>query len=324
MNSWRFKLLYDGACPLCRREAAFLRRRNAGGALAFEDISAPDFNPAVYHLTCEQLSGVIHGVYPDGRVICKMSVFREAYRVIGWGWLLAPTGWPGLRWLADRGYEWFARHRLAIGRWLGRDCETNSCHAPASGNHPATFGFLAVILAGFGVTAGIELALGRSLLGPDGHFGWWEGNIWSRECSQRFADPYSCSHLVHGMLFYAGLWLVARKLPVRARFLLALALEAGWEILENSPLIINRYRQATIALGYDGDSVLNSMSDILMMTLGFLFARRVPPWLTLAAVLGLEIGCAFWIRDNLALNLLMLLHPIDAIKRWQLAAMPNG
>jgi predicted DCC family thiol-disulfide oxidoreductase YuxK len=117
---------------LCRREAAFLQRRNAGGALAFEDISAPDFNPAVYHLTREQLMGVIHGVYPDGRVTSKMSVFREAYRAIGWGWLLAPTGWPGLRWLADRGYEWFARHRLAIGRWLGRKCERDACAGPTS------------------------------------------------------------------------------------------------------------------------------------------------------------------------------------------------
>jgi len=172
--------------------------------------------------------------------------------------------------------------------------------------------------------AGTELWLGRSLLGPDGKFGWWEGNIWSSENSQRFADPYSFSHLVHGMLFYGGLWLVARKLPVRQRLLLALGLEAGWEILENSPFIINRYRAATISLGYDGDSVLNSMSDILMMTAGFLYARAVKPWLSLVTALAMEIGCALVIRDNLVLNIIMLVHPIDAIKHWQMAIAPSA
>src|SRR5450631_3872489 len=175
---------------------------------------------------------------------------------------------------------------------------------------------LLVFLAVLALTGGIELWMGRSLLGPDGKFGFWEGNIWSSENSQRLADPYSFSHLVHGMLFYAGLWLVARKLPVHQRLLLALGLEAGWEILENSPIIINRYRAATISLGYDGDSVLNSMSDILMMMLGFLFARCAKPWLTIAAVIAMEAGCALCIRDNLTLNIIMLIHPIDAIKHW--------
>ena len=180
--------------------------------------------------------------------------------------------------------------------------------------------FIAVLV----LTAGIELWMGRSLLGPDGKFGLWEGNIWSNENSQRFADPYSFSHMVHGVLFYAALWLVARKLPVRHRLLIALALEAGWEILENSPFIINRYREATISLGYVGDSVLNSLSDILMMTLGFLFAARVKPKVTLAVILVMEIGCALWVRDNLTLNIIMLIHPVDAIKHWQMAGAPAG
>ena len=94
MNKWRFKMLYDGECPLCQREAAFLRRRDRHGWLAFEDITAPGFDPAVYGLTREELMGVIHGVYPDGRVGRKLAVFREAYRAIGLGWLLSPTGWP--------------------------------------------------------------------------------------------------------------------------------------------------------------------------------------------------------------------------------------
>lgn len=127
MNDWRFKLLYDGECPLCRREVRFLQSRNRHGWLAFEDIAARGFNPAAYHRTREELLGVIHGVFPDGRIVCKVEVFREAYRAIGLGWLLAPTGWPGIRWLADRGYEWFARNRLTIGQCLGRKCATGTC-----------------------------------------------------------------------------------------------------------------------------------------------------------------------------------------------------
>ena len=174
--------------------------------------------------------------------------------------------------------------------------------------------FIAVLV----LTAGIELWMGRSPLGPDGKFGLWEGDIWSSENSQRFADPYSFSHLVHGMLFYGFLWLVARKLPVRYRLLIALAVEAGWELLENSPLIINRYREATIALGYTGDSVLNSLSDILMMTLGFLFAFRMRPRVTVAVIIAMELGCVLWVRDNLTLNIIMLVHPMEAIKTWQM------
>jgi predicted DCC family thiol-disulfide oxidoreductase YuxK len=132
MNSWNFKLLFDGDCPLCRREARFLQRRNRRGALAFEDIAAPGFDPAIYHATREELMGVIHGVFPDGRIVKKMAVFREAYRAIGLGWLLAPTGWPGLRRLADWGYEWFARNRLSIGRLFGRHCNSDSCSATHS------------------------------------------------------------------------------------------------------------------------------------------------------------------------------------------------
>ena len=131
MDSWRFKLLFDGECPLCRREVAFLRNRNRHHRLAFEDITAPDFDPGKYGCTPEELMSVIHGVFPDGRMVRKLQVFREAYRAVGLGWLLAPTGWPGLRWLADRGYEWFARHRLSVGRWFGRKCDTGKCGMPA-------------------------------------------------------------------------------------------------------------------------------------------------------------------------------------------------
>src|SRR5262249_2507259 len=154
--------------------------------------------------------------------------------------------------------------------------------------------------------------------GPDGTFGWWEGNIWSSEQSQRFADPYSLTHIVHGFMFYALLWLGARRLPARYRFVLAVVLEAAWEVLGNSPLIIDRYRAATISLGYMGDSVLNSLSDILMMCLGFLLAWRWKLWVSLATVVVIEVGLLFWVRDNLVLNILMLIHPIEAIRQWQL------
>jgi hypothetical protein len=170
--------------------------------------------------------------------------------------------------------------------------------------------------------AGIELAMGRSLLGPDGQFGWWSGDIWSSTNSQRVADAYSFSHIAHGLLFYAGLWLVARQLPVRYRFLIAVLIEAAWEVLENSPIIINRYREATIALGYTGDSILNSCSDLFMMAFGFLLAWKLRPWMSLALLIAMEIGCLFWVRDNLTLNVIMLIHPIEAIKTWQMGGQP--
>ena len=173
------------------------------------------------------------------------------------------------------------------------------------------------------ITGSLQLFMGRSILGPDGKLGGWEGNIWSSECSQRLADPYSFSHIAHGLLFYAGLWWATRhRLSLDSRFVMALVLEAGWEILENSPLIINRYREATMALGYEGDSIVNSLSDILMMVIGFVLARRLNPWMSVTLLAFMELGCAFWIRDNLTLNIIMLLHPIEAIKAWQTVGHP--
>ncbi len=180
-------------------------------------------------------------------------------------------------------------------------------------------GLLIAVVLLFAAVAASELWMGRLPLGPDGMFGWWEGNIWSREQSQRFADPYSFSHIVHGLLFYAALWIAARRLPGRYRFLAAVALESIWEVLENSPLIIDRYRAVTISLGYVGDSVLNSLSDILMMCLGYLIASRSRVWMSVAFVLAIEVSMALWVRDNLTLNIIMLIHPINAIRAWQMA-----
>jgi len=184
------------------------------------------------------------------------------------------------------------------------------------------YGTISVSLAIVILTGGIELWMGRSLLGPDGKFGWWEGDIWSSENSQRFFDPYSFSHIVHGILFYVFLWFIARRIPLQYRLLIALVVEAAWELMENSPFIIDRYRAVTISLGYTGDSILNSMSDVIMMAIGFLFAHCTKPWIAAAAVVAMEVGCALWIRDNLTLNILMLIHPIEAVKHWQMAIAP--
>lgn len=178
-------------------------------------------------------------------------------------------------------------------------------------------------LAMLGAVAGIELASGRSPLGPDGRFGWWDGDIWSSESSQRVADAYSFSHIIHGMLFYGLLWLVARRMPVGRRLLIAVALEAGWELLENSPIVINRYRSATIAQGYEGDSVLNSVCDVVMMAIGFGVARVARVGVVVVLILAMEIGCLLWVRDNLTLNVLMLVHPSPAIKAWQSEGQPR-
>lgn len=165
--------------------------------------------------------------------------------------------------------------------------------------------------------AGMELYSGRSLLGPDGMFGWWDNNIWGSENSQRVADVYSFSHIIHGIIFYAFLWLVASKLPLKYRLLIALLIEGGWELLENSSIIIDRYREATIAQGYVGDSVLNSTCDVLMMVIGFIFARFNKVWVSIAIIIIFELGTLWWVRDNLTLNVLMLVRPVESIKIWQ-------
>jgi hypothetical protein len=132
-------------------------------------------------------------------------------------------------------------------------------------------------------------------------------------------DWYSLSHVVHGLLFYAALWLVTRRSPVEWRFLAALLVEASWEVIENTPFVIDRYRATTAALGYTGDSVLNSLSDILMMTLGFLAARKLPVRASIVLLIVLELVPLFVIRDNLTLNIWTLLAPNKAVQAWQSA-----
>ncbi|MEO7240295.1 MAG: DUF2585 family protein [Sphingomicrobium sp.] len=166
--------------------------------------------------------------------------------------------------------------------------------------------------------AALLLAMGRPPICTCGEVMLW-GKVGPHQ-SQMLADWYSFSHLVHGLLFYALLWLLARSWPIERRFVIAVLIETAWEIVENTPLVIDRYREATASLGYNGDSVLNSISDIMMMTLGFLAARRLPLWVAILLVIVFELIPLAVIRDNLTLNVWMLLAPSDAIRTWQAGA----
>jgi len=168
-----------------------------------------------------------------------------------------------------------------------------------------------------GAAAAILLAMGRNAICTCGAVDLWIGTRDSPKTSQMLADWYSLSHVVHGLLFYALLWLVARRWPVEWRFLAALVIEAAWEVTENTPLVIDRYRATTAALGYTGDSVINSLSDILMMALGFLAARKLPLWAAALLLIALEIIPLFAIRDNLTLNVWALIAPNPALQAWQ-------
>jgi hypothetical protein len=161
------------------------------------------------------------------------------------------------------------------------------------------------------------LAMGRNPICTCGTIDLWVGARDSPKTSQMLADWYSLSHVVHGLLFYAALWLVARRCPIEWRFIAALLIEATWEVIENTPFVIDRYRETTAALGYTGDSVINSMSDIMMMCVGFAAARRLPVWMSIALLFVLEIVPLFVIRDNLALNVWTLIAPNQAIQAWQ-------
>jgi hypothetical protein len=176
---------------------------------------------------------------------------------------------------------------------------------------------LVLTVAIVAVAALILLLMGHPPICKCGAVKLWHGVTFSAENSQHLSDWYSPSHVIHGFIFYGLAWLFLRRHSFGLRLVAATLVEAAWEVVENTPLVINRYREATIALDYFGDSVLNSASDIAFMVLGFFLAARLPVWLTVLIAMALELFTGFFIRDNLTLNVIMLLWPVEAIRDWQ-------
>ncbi|MDP2620908.1 MAG: DUF2585 domain-containing protein [Hyphomicrobiales bacterium] len=163
----------------------------------------------------------------------------------------------------------------------------------------------------------VLLALGQPAICACGTVRLWHGSVLSAENSQQLTDWYTYSHVIHGFGFYLLLWLVAPRLPVGLRFAIALGLEAGWEVIENTPFIIDRYRETALAQGYVGDSVINSVFDTMAAGLGFALARLLPYWAPIGLAIAMEIFVGFMIRDNLTLNIIQLVWPSEAISAWQ-------
>ena len=179
--------------------------------------------------------------------------------------------------------------------------------------------FDVMAIVGLVVAVGaLERAMGRHPAYTQGAVRLWSGDINSAEGSQQLVDPYTFTHVTHGIAFYGVTHLAFGRQALMLRALVAIAIEAAWEVYENTDTVINRYRAATIALGYYGDSVINSIFDILACALGFALAWKLPPRATVAGVIAVEIALALTIRDNLTLNIVMLIRPVAAIRRWQL------
>ena len=186
-----------------------------------------------------------------------------------------------------------------------------------SSGHSTTRFWLAVTFVIILVQIVSQHLMGRIWICECGYVKLFEAGVNTPGNSQHIFDWYTPSHIIHGFLFYGLGWLVMRRRPLTAKLALAALIEAGWEILENSPVVIDRYRTATMAIGYTGDSILNSGMDMVSMVAGFFFAARMPVWLTVVIAIAFEVLTTIVIRDNLTLNVIMLVWPIEAIRTWQ-------
>jgi Protein of unknown function (DUF2585) len=159
---------------------------------------------------------------------------------------------------------------------------------------------------------------GRNFLCSCGEFALWVGDHCSSNTSQQLLDPYSLTHVLHGFMFFWLIALLFKQMPRLWQLWLAMLLESAWEVFENTSFVINKYRTETAALGYTGDTIVNSVGDLACALIGFVIAQKLGWWRSLIVYVLVELVLIFWIHDSLLLQILMLVRPVEAIKHWQI------